>query len=249
MPRTVDPPSDALRAEVARLDWWHRIDLGQGLVTPGRDDSVAKLSRIGMPTDLQGLRVLDVGAWDGFFSFEAERRGATVVAIDTPAWTMNGGRGKDCFDLAHRILRSGVESRVLDVMELSPDELGTFDLVLCLGVLYHVRDPLGALERLASVTTNQLILETHVDALGFGRPAMVFYPGSELNEDSSNWWGPNERALRTMLRDVGFDRVEIVSRRPLPGRVARSIRLQLRRPPVPLWHALRQGRVALHAFR
>ncbi len=94
------------------------------------------------------------------------------------------------------------------MLDLSPQRVGTFDIVLFLGVLYHLPNPLLALERIASVTTNFLVLETVVDMVGFGRPAAAFYPGRELNGDPTNWWGPNAAAVHGMLRAVGFARVE-----------------------------------------
>ena len=78
---------DALRTEVSSIPWWHSIDLGDGVITPGIDDSPRKLHRLRLPQDLTGKSVLDIGAWDGFFSFEAERRGASrVLALDSYAW-------------------------------------------------------------------------------------------------------------------------------------------------------------------
>ncbi|HRT55377.1 MAG TPA: hypothetical protein P5038_02005 [Candidatus Paceibacterota bacterium] len=71
---------DELRARVAQLRWHHSIDLGQGIITPGQDNSPRKLARLGLPESLAGKTVLDVGAWDGFFSFEAERRGRATSA-------------------------------------------------------------------------------------------------------------------------------------------------------------------------
>ena len=73
--------SDDLRAAVAAQGWFHTIDLGEGIVTDGRDESPRKLGWIGLPRDLRGRTVLDVGAWDGFFSFEAERRGADTQRL------------------------------------------------------------------------------------------------------------------------------------------------------------------------
>jgi tRNA (mo5U34)-methyltransferase len=99
-----------------------------------------------------------------------------------------------------------VEDREIDVLEHSPGTVGIFDLVPFLGVLYHLRDPLLALERIASVTRELLILDTHVDLLGVRRPAMAFYPGREVASDPTNWWGPNPRAPEAMLRECSFDR-------------------------------------------
>ncbi len=89
LPDVVDP--DHLRELVASRPWWHRIDLGHGIVTPGLDDSARKLEWLQLPDSFEGKSVLDVGAYDGFFSFEAERRGARrVVASDWFAWKLSG---------------------------------------------------------------------------------------------------------------------------------------------------------------
>lgn len=81
----------------------------------------------------------------------------------------------------------------MDVYDLSPEKVGVFDVVLFLGVLYHLSHPLLGLERVASVTGDLLIPETHVDLLDHRRPAMAFYPGGKLGGDVTNWWGPTAR--------------------------------------------------------
>ena len=127
----------------------------------GIDDTPLRLARLDLPSSLAGRTVLDIGAWDGFFSFEAERRGAArVVAADYYAWHGIGWgthQGKAGFTLARECLGSRVEDLDIDVMDLSPERVGTFDVVLFLGVLYHLRHPLLALERIASVTRELLI--------------------------------------------------------------------------------------------
>ena len=92
-------------------------------------------------------------------------------------------------------------------MDLRSLSLGTFDLVLFLGVLYHLKHPFYALEMLADAAREQLVVETHIDANDQPRPAMVFYPGSDLNNDATNWWGPNPQCVAAMLRTVGFSQV------------------------------------------
>lgn len=205
-----------LRREVERIEWFHRMDLGHGVVTPGRYDNHAMLRTIGMPANLAGMSVLDVGAWDGFYSFEAERRGAArVLATDHFCWGGSGWGTKEGFELARRALGSQVEDLEVDVLELSPERVGgSFDVVLFLGVLYHMRHPLLALERVASVTGELLILETHVERLPLRRPMATFYPGTELNDDPTNWWGPNLSAVEAMLRDVGFRDIALEYRTP-----------------------------------
>jgi tRNA (mo5U34)-methyltransferase len=194
--------------EVAKVRWFQQIDLGNGIVTPGAEHSPGKLEIIGLPDNLENWSVLDVGAWDGFFSFAAEQRGAKhVLATDYFCWGGGGWGTKAGFDLAHTILGSEVQSKRIDVLHHSPDTVGVFDLVLFLSVLYHMRHPLLALEKLASVTRKLLILETHVDMLTFPKPAMAFYPADELCNDASNWCGPNPSMLEAMLKTVGFQNV------------------------------------------
>ena len=92
-----------LKQEVEKIEWWHKIDLGNGIITPGKVNTFEKLKRIGLPDDLTGKSVLDIGAWDGFYSFEAERRGASrVVAIDWVAWNTSGWPSKKGFELAKK---------------------------------------------------------------------------------------------------------------------------------------------------
>ena len=177
-----------------------------------------------------------MGAWDGYFAFEAERRGASrVLATDSFIWNgANPHQSRAGFDLARRVLGSKVEDRTIDVMDLSPETVGVFDVVLFLGVLYHLRHPLLALERVASVTGDLLVVETHAERRPRRRPAMVLYPGAELAGDPTNWWGPNVAALEALLRTVGFGQVRIVSRR----RAGRTVR-----------ERLGHERVVLHASR
>ncbi len=200
--------------EINAIRWFHRIDLGNGVVTPGADiDGRAKIDFHHLPDDLSRRSVLDIGTWDGLFSFEAERRGARrVVATDHYCWSGEGWGTKAGFDLAREILGSKVEDVDVDVMDLDPKRLGTFDLVLFLGVLYHLRHPLLAIEKVAAMTAGMLILGTWVDLAEYDRPAAVFYPDAELGGDPTNWWGLNPRCVEAMLRDVGFKRVEIVAR-------------------------------------
>ena len=240
--------SPDLRSRVAALRWYHTIDLGSGIVTPGVDNTPYRLTRLGLPVSLKGVTVLDIGAWDGFFSFECERRGAArVVAADYYSWHDSGWGTKEGFQLARAALDSGVEDVDIDVMELSPERIGTFDLVLFLGVLYHLKHPLLALERVASVTKGTLILETVVDLAGYSRPAMVFYPGRELNNDPTNWWGPNGPAVHGMLRAAGFERVRTVTNeRSTFFRAARAVSHRLRGKNR-LEPAFRQDRAVFHA--
>lgn len=242
--------TENLRSKVSAHRWYHTIDLGHGIVTAGVDDSPLRLSQLDLPSSLTGRTVLDIGAWDGFFSFEAERRGASrVLATDYYSWHGSGWGTKAGFELARDAMGSRVEDLDLDVMDLSPERVGTFDVVLFLGVLYHLPHPLLALERVASVTKDLLILETVVDLVGFNRPAMAFYPTQELGNDPTNWWGPNVPAIHGMLRSVGFTHVRTVApQRSAAFRAARAVSHWLRGKNR-LDLAFRQDRMAFHAVR
>jgi tRNA (mo5U34)-methyltransferase len=188
---------------LASIDWRHQIELPDGSVTPGPDCSARKLEWLQLP-DLKGKTVLDVGAFDGYFSFAAERLGASrVVAVDTYQWRQPGG--KDGFEYARRALDSSVEDLEVEVLDVSPETVGEFDVVLFLGVLYHMRHPFLALEKMAGVTKEVLVVETLIDMTFLRSPAAAFYPWKMLRDDT-NWWGPNRAAVLGMLSSVGFER-------------------------------------------
>ena len=207
-----DMTTEEIQARVASVQtWFHTIPLAPGIVTPGIDDSPTKAEHLVLPDDLSGKRVLDIGCADGYFTFLAEERGAEVLSIDI---VRQAG-----YSVAHEVLGSKAEWRHLSVYDLRPETVGMFDVVLCLGVLYHLRHPLLGLDRLRHICTDQLVLETQVcDAFfvdGTGaptaldpsvrdRPLAQFYPGSELNGDATNWWAPNNAGLVAMVESAGF---------------------------------------------
>lgn len=236
--------------DLASIRWFHTIDLGEAGVTPGADNSPQRLSRMRFPSDLRGKSVLDVGAWDGFYSFEAERRGAErVLATDSFAWDGRNWSNKNGFDFAHRALQSRVASKLVDPLDLSPETVGgMFDVVLMLGVLYHMKHPLLALERVASVTRELLILETEVDNMLVPGPSLAFYPSTELAGDPSNWFGPNARAVEGMLRAVGFTRIETVWRSSFVRRVARAAKMRIQGGHSFL-RGLGRDRMTWHAYK
>jgi tRNA (mo5U34)-methyltransferase len=224
-----------LQARANAIDWWHSgIDLGEGVVTQGRSYPARNLlPYLGLPDDLTGTTVLDICTWDGFMAFECEERGARVTAVDSFAWDKRNAAltgwhktGRDGFDLAHDARNSKVWAVQTDVLNLDAAKLGTFDIVLFLGVLYHMRHPLLALEKVAPLVGDLLILESHIDMVRDDVACMRFYAGDELNDDATNWWGPNPKCIEAMLKDVGFadirrmpafpDRVVIHARRGKP---------------------------------
>ncbi len=202
-----------IAGEMARYFWWHSIDLGNGLVTPGQKSleiMAEEFDRTFSPFDLQGKTVLDIGAWNGGFSLEALRRGArSVTALDHYTWNEPGFRGRESFDFVARVTGANLVAVDidLDTPALDLTRLGRFDVVLFLGVFYHLKNPLGVLRQIGEITGEVLVVETHLEHFSQDRPAMLFYPGRELGGDPTNWWGPNRACVVELLKMVGFPRV------------------------------------------
>jgi len=212
------------RDKISKIKWWHTIYLGKEYgFTDGIQGSI--LHYLYMPDDFTGKTVLDIGAVDGLYSFEAEARKAKrILAIDSHAWQNKQyssykdlNTGKDGFNLAREVLKSKVEDLELNDFneEITVEKLGEWDVVFCLGILYHMKDPFRLIRNLGKMTKEFLLLETHTDSnntYAWGAtatPAMSFYPGDELNKDETNWWGPNLACIRAMLKVAGFKKVEI----------------------------------------
>jgi tRNA (mo5U34)-methyltransferase len=266
-------PRDAeLAKQIHERHWFHTIDLGDGLVTKG-DSPSSQVIATSMP-DRKGKSVLDIGAWDGKYSFESEMAGASrVVALDHYVWKLDwvarqayyedceqkgvlpdpdmvdrgfladeGTPGKAGFDLIHRYLNSTVEAVTDDFATMDVSSLGTFDVVLYLGVLYHMVNPIGSLKRLRQVTGEVAVIET-AGAVVPGYPdsnLVEFYAGNELHADYGNWFAPSGTALKGMCRAAGFRRVDITAQTAVPL----SRRLRIHKPG----NYLHRCRIVAHAF-
>jgi tRNA (mo5U34)-methyltransferase len=215
LPVDVDPRL-ALAAVEAVPFWFHTFALNRaaGIYTPGaaRDHRY----RIpALPDDFGGMSVLDVGTFDGFYAFLAERRGAgRVVAVDNEQYRLwvasrwdielQGGEG---FRAIRRLLDSRVEYRRMDAFEL--DQLDEqFDFVYCLGILHRVENPLGLLRVLRGRTASggTVLVETY----GLrpedqdGSVIRVWEPGEVYAHDDFVYWGFGHAALQRLARIAGF---------------------------------------------
>ncbi|MGI8802056.1 MAG: class I SAM-dependent methyltransferase [Solirubrobacteraceae bacterium] len=213
------PPVD-LAGRVAGRQWYHTMELAPGVVTPGYFDTRPVAARLPMPARLDGLRCLDIGTFDGFWAFEMERRGAAEVVaadiLDERRWdwpavvepahyaaiTERKGGG-DGFAIAAAALASRVERLDLSVYDLDPDVHGMFDLVYLGSLLLHLRDPIGALERVRTVVRGQLL---SVDAFSVPltliaprRPTLRLEPGGR-----PYWLKPSLAGLRELIVRAGF---------------------------------------------
>jgi tRNA (mo5U34)-methyltransferase len=201
--------------------WFHTFALNgdAGLYAPGyaRDHRY----RIpALPGSFAGLRVLDLGTFDGFYAFLAEARGAKrVVAIDNEQYVewvrarwgieLDGGEG---FRAIHELLESEVEYRRLDALEL--DALGeSFDFALCCGILHRVEAPRRLLEvlRRRMAPGGRALLETHgvfAESLD-GRPIHRYAPGEVYPDDEYVYWGFTEGGLDLLAKEAGWSRFEL----------------------------------------
>jgi tRNA (mo5U34)-methyltransferase len=221
--------ADELKKRVQGFEWYHTIDLGQGIVTPGQYDLRPLLKHYGIPDSLRGKSVLDVGPGHGFFSFEFEQRGAERVAtVELPTWTEHDAspvlrgefdRGKlgevmdgylrGALGLAIEARGSRVQRHFYSVYDITPQNIGTYDVVFCASVLLHLTDPLRALYAIRTVTREQAIICTGIDtSLHVMNQARALFLGTPTGQA---FWFPTMTCLEQMMTAAGFSKVERVS--------------------------------------
>ena len=207
--------------------WYHTIELAPGRATPGAVD-LRRLAPKVLPQRLDGLRALDVGTFDGFWAFALEQRGAREVVatdldrFDAAQWPPRNRAALEAeagdaapgerFGLAAQLLGSRVRRVISPVHELEPDRLdGPVDYAVVGDLLLHLRDPVGALERVRGVLApgGRLLSLEQIDVrltLRHPRtPAATFQP----NQTKMNWWQPNVAAHRAWLHTAGFTDVKL----------------------------------------
>lgn len=199
--------------EREKRGWWHSFQLRDGRRIDGvcsLESLQDRIAQFPIPQDLTGQRVLDIGTWDGWFAFEMERRGAHVVAVDN--WD------NPRFREMHAMVNSRVEYRQIDMYDLTPDRVGRFDIVLFMGVLYHLKHPLLALERVCALTSGMaavdsfILREEHRPGANLdARPIMEFYETTEFGGQTDNWVGPSLPCLLAFCRTAGFARAQLQS--------------------------------------
>jgi tRNA (mo5U34)-methyltransferase len=221
-PRTPPDPEAARQAIAERPLWYHTIEVAPGIETPGWFDLRPIVELMPWP-DVEGKRCLDVGPYDGFLSFELERRGAAeVVAADISgpeewdlairqrearAETIASLAGTDPgggFKVARELLGSSVERVEVSVYDLSPARVGEFDVVVCGSLMLHLKDPVRALEAIRSVCRERFLSSETINPaltlLSRRKPLATLRGG-----DRGQWWIPNAAGHRRMLESGGFD--------------------------------------------
>jgi tRNA (mo5U34)-methyltransferase len=221
---TANLSTEAIRDRVRELGaWFHNLNLRGVQTAPDHflgDYPAIKWERFAhaIPQDLTGRSVLDVGCNAGFYAIEMKRRGASrVLAVDSDERYLAQAR------FAAEVAEADVEFRRLSVYQL-PSLGERFDLVLFMGVLYHLRHPLLALDVLHDYVCDDLLVfqsmlrgsaETRVferdygfaDLDHFADPAypVLYFVEHRYAHDPTNWWIPNRAGAEAMLRSAGFD--------------------------------------------
>lgn len=218
-------PSIAERVKAIPF-WYHRIELPDGTVTSGNMPFMPTAYRL--PESFAGKRVLDVGSWDGYFTWESLKRGAAeVIAIDDfsdiPNFDPNF-KPWETWDLCREAFGFRNCDRInMSLYDVTPERLGKFDYVLFYGVLYHCRHPLLALDKLSAVCKGELRVESAIcddysayrGGIGQGYPSnenqclAEFYPRNEYGDNVTNWWAPNMQCLKSMMEAAGFNVTEM----------------------------------------
>jgi tRNA (mo5U34)-methyltransferase len=202
----------ALALELVQgIPWHHDFEIIPGVRTHGSYDPSDLWQDLQLPADLTGLTLADIGASNGYFSFTARQRGARVVAFDFRHKDNSG------FGLAQHVNGlHDIEHHHVNVLEISADRYGVFDIVLALGLLYHVPDPYRALANCARLSRDRLLIESYCIDSSF--PQLAAEPVMRLisdplkhpqrgqpNDDWSNFWGFTSVCLQHMVEDVGFE--------------------------------------------
>ena len=215
-----------IRQTMGQFEWYHRIELAEGIVTPGQYDLTPILQHYGLPDDMRGMTVLDIGPAHGFFAFEFERRGAIVTTAELPSWSEHDvspilqrefdklgdapeAYHRGAFGFAIEARRSKVNRLFCNIYDLTPERVGMHDLVFCASVLLHLTDPLRALYAMRKVSKHQAIVCTGIDTAPHtaAEPRALFV--GQANGQA--FWLPSLVCLQQMVRAAGFARSERVS--------------------------------------
>jgi len=224
---TLESPGAAVPEIEALGPWFHNLHLPDGTETapehPLGDFPRFKWLQLAphLADDLTGWRALDIGCNAGFYSFELAHRGAEVLAIDADPHYLRQAQ----WAAAQLGLDDAVQLRHMQVYDL-PRLRERFDLVLFMGVLYHLRHPLLALDLVADRTERLLVLQTLTMPGGDAAeppadialsdrhrlrepswPVMAFIERS-LAGDHTNWWAPSDACVQAMARSAGLELLE-----------------------------------------
>lgn len=198
---------EQLLSAIRANKWHHNFEILPGIWTNGAYSPQDLFDMLELPVDMKGLRVADVGASNGFYSFMMHERGAEVTAFDLRHERVSG------FALAKKAKGYEIPHHQINLLEMNPEEFGKFDIVLFLGVIYHLPDPLKGLRNVIALSKNRLLIESNCNDEQLGiqadLPIVTYMPDPrrrpDLNKinDPSNFWYFSSTALRLIVEDYG----------------------------------------------
>jgi tRNA (mo5U34)-methyltransferase len=203
--------------------WWHQIKLPDGTVTPGHcshGTGTDVETRFGLPKDMTGKCVLDIGGWDGLFSFEAENRGSKdVTMIDIYQAKKHNDptlkKANGPFQFAKKMLNSEVRFEYTNLHDFCISNISdskrytlTYDYIFYFGVLYHVDEPLEAVKQLVDLTKygGTILLETTITDIQTNKPILEYRPNYQ--GDPTNKFYVNKEWIKTAFIYYGAKSVE-----------------------------------------
>lgn len=157
--------------------------------------------------DVKGKKVADLGCANGFYTLELAKQGAEVWALEIDEVHFNDLiENLDAYELSNV---HPYNISVYDMDELLDQQ--EFDIILMMGLIYHLRHPLLALDIVCPKFTELLIIESYFHRLNEVSGYMKFFPHAELNDDPTNWWGPDIDCLQEMMKSAGCTHTQIVN--------------------------------------
>jgi tRNA (mo5U34)-methyltransferase len=208
---------EQIKEKADKIKWQHVLELkaddGQIYTTKGQPNRCSidtANNYLGIPQDLSNKTVLDIGAWDGYFSFLSESRGAKVKAIDRLQNYSKNPQAQGFF-LAKEILKSNVDYEIIDLETFAEKTNQQFDIVYSFGIMYHVEEPVKHIHALSKVTKEFALIETAISQLQTEGNIWEFK--HKFFGDPYNFWYPTVQGLESVLLYAGFNKVEFVGRR------------------------------------
>jgi tRNA (mo5U34)-methyltransferase len=214
---------DDIKSLIHSRRWYHKFEISPGIFSPGKNEvnPRAALDSYQLPEDIRGKRALDIGAWDGPYSFELERRGAITTALDIQDPDRTG------FNIGKKIKKSKVNYIRSSIYDIPAEYYDQFNIVLFLGVFYHLKNPLLAFQKIwrllkkdGTIYFEGAILDyaSQIDAFWHDKTkllkvlsklAVCYFSCNEYNQDISNWNIPTQICLKDWLRATGFCDISI----------------------------------------
>lgn len=191
--------------KIASLEWIHTIDLGNGVLTPGKWPANPHILEAMDGINFEGKKVLDVGTCNGLWTFEAEKRGAIhVSSIDY--LTHVGYWCTPAFKLAHRVLKSrAIYNPDLSVYDVENLAIYDFDVIIFCGVYYHLKNPLLAFAKLRKILRSGGTLIIEGPVIQDDKRCYAKFLYKDADPDRSNWWIPTSRCLREWIECSFFE--------------------------------------------